>query len=272
MIDKRKDILTGNLFPALDADAPRAAQARFRLRGHVLGQRLAGLEDRQQAQRPRACRCTRKATCRSIRGRRGRTGAATAAPSCVSSGIPTATSSTTTPILRGGRGDDDGFMGWQNQHNFHNFIRNTFTRHLPAKYPAAFRVVALGTRQGSRLQRRRERRQDRRRRHRHAERAHRHDVDRRRAQTAGYSSRGARRSTSGTTPATRRRGNCRRRGIIAREAFLYRLTDQGRTSETRLAASDGKVTLKSREGHAVRSVPAAGAAAEAASSGAKARS
>jgi endo-alpha-N-acetylgalactosaminidase len=45
------------------------------------------------------------------------------------------------PLLRGGRGDDDGFMGWQNQHSFHNFIRSTFTRHLPATYLKRFELL-----------------------------------------------------------------------------------------------------------------------------------
>ncbi len=44
-------------------------------------------------------------------------------------------------ILRGGRGDDDGFMGWQNQHTFQNYVRNTFTRHLPAKYLKRFELL-----------------------------------------------------------------------------------------------------------------------------------
>jgi endo-alpha-N-acetylgalactosaminidase len=44
-------------------------------------------------------------------------------------------------ILRGGRSDDDGFMGWQNRHNFHSFIRNTFTLHLPAKFLQHFELL-----------------------------------------------------------------------------------------------------------------------------------
>ena len=45
------------------------------------------------------------------------------------------------PILRGGRADEDGFMGWQNQHNFGNFIRSTFSRHLPAKFLKHFELL-----------------------------------------------------------------------------------------------------------------------------------
>ena len=45
------------------------------------------------------------------------------------------------PILRGGRADSDGFMGWQNQHNFNSFIRNTFTSHLPAKFLQHFELL-----------------------------------------------------------------------------------------------------------------------------------
>ena len=45
------------------------------------------------------------------------------------------------PILRGGRADDDGFMGWQNQHNFGSFIRSTFARHLPAKFLQHFDLL-----------------------------------------------------------------------------------------------------------------------------------
>ena len=45
------------------------------------------------------------------------------------------------PILRGGRADDDGFMGWQNQHNFNSFIRSTFSRHLPAKFLQHFELL-----------------------------------------------------------------------------------------------------------------------------------
>ena len=45
------------------------------------------------------------------------------------------------PILRGGRADDDGFMGWQNQHNFSSFIRSTFSRHLPAKFLQHFELL-----------------------------------------------------------------------------------------------------------------------------------
>lgn len=43
-------------------------------------------------------------------------------------------------ILRGGRSDNDGFLGWQGRHNFHSFIRNTFTAHLPAKYLQHFEL------------------------------------------------------------------------------------------------------------------------------------
>ncbi len=44
-------------------------------------------------------------------------------------------------LLRGGRGDNDGFLGWQNQHSFHSHIRSTFSRHLPAKYLKHFELL-----------------------------------------------------------------------------------------------------------------------------------
>ncbi|MCW1924449.1 endo-alpha-N-acetylgalactosaminidase family protein [Luteolibacter arcticus] len=46
------------------------------------------------------------------------------------------------PILRGGRADSDTFMGWQGQHSFNNFITGTFSRHLPAKYLQHFELQA----------------------------------------------------------------------------------------------------------------------------------
>jgi endo-alpha-N-acetylgalactosaminidase len=48
---------------------------------------------------------------------------------------------TNDPILRGGRSDDDGFMGWQNRHNFNAFIRSTFANHLPAKFLQHFELL-----------------------------------------------------------------------------------------------------------------------------------
>jgi endo-alpha-N-acetylgalactosaminidase len=45
------------------------------------------------------------------------------------------------PLLRGGRADDDGFLGWQNQHNFTSFIRSTFSRQLPAKFLKHFELL-----------------------------------------------------------------------------------------------------------------------------------
>ena len=47
------------------------------------------------------------------------------------------------PILRGGRSDDDGFMGWQNRHNFTKAIHGTFTRRLPAKFLQHFDLQRL---------------------------------------------------------------------------------------------------------------------------------
>lgn len=44
-------------------------------------------------------------------------------------------------ILRGGRADTDGFMGWQNQHHFTNSIRNTFTNRLPGKFLQHFELM-----------------------------------------------------------------------------------------------------------------------------------
>lgn len=43
------------------------------------------------------------------------------------------------PILRGGR--TEGFMGWQNRHDFNAFLRETFTRNLPAKYLKNFELL-----------------------------------------------------------------------------------------------------------------------------------
>ncbi len=45
-------------------------------------------------------------------------------------------------VLRAGRSDGDTFMGWQNQHHFHNFIQGTFSRHLPATYLANFELLS----------------------------------------------------------------------------------------------------------------------------------
>ncbi len=45
------------------------------------------------------------------------------------------------PILRAGRADGDGFMGWQNQHNFHSFISRTFAARLPAKFLQHFELL-----------------------------------------------------------------------------------------------------------------------------------
>lgn len=44
-------------------------------------------------------------------------------------------------ILRAGRSDDDGYMGWQNRHDFNNHIRATFARRLPAKYLQHFELL-----------------------------------------------------------------------------------------------------------------------------------
>lgn len=44
-------------------------------------------------------------------------------------------------LLRGGRGDGDGFMGWQNQHNFNSFLRGTFAGHLPGKFLQHFDLL-----------------------------------------------------------------------------------------------------------------------------------
>lgn len=45
------------------------------------------------------------------------------------------------PLLRGGRADSDGCLGWQNQHRFGNFIQGTFGRHLPAKFLKHFDLL-----------------------------------------------------------------------------------------------------------------------------------
>lgn len=45
------------------------------------------------------------------------------------------------PILRDGRSDEDGFMGWQNRHSFGSFIRSTFSRNLPAKFLKHFELL-----------------------------------------------------------------------------------------------------------------------------------
>lgn len=45
------------------------------------------------------------------------------------------------PILRGGRADADGFMGWQNQHDFHSFINRAFSLRLPAKWLQHFELL-----------------------------------------------------------------------------------------------------------------------------------
>jgi endo-alpha-N-acetylgalactosaminidase len=44
-------------------------------------------------------------------------------------------------LLRSGRADSDGFLGWQNQHSFHNFIHGTFSRRLPAKFLQHFDLL-----------------------------------------------------------------------------------------------------------------------------------
>lgn len=44
-------------------------------------------------------------------------------------------------ILRGGRSDGDGFMGWQGRHNFQSFLTGTFSRHLPAKFLQHFELL-----------------------------------------------------------------------------------------------------------------------------------
>jgi endo-alpha-N-acetylgalactosaminidase len=151
------------------------------------------------------------------------------------------------PILRGGRGEDDTFMAWQSQHNFHHYIRNTFIRHLPVKYLKHFdllrwepgkeavfsdgvHVVKSGDNvsvtQNGRLVM---------------------------TWTGGGSnnqlfvpwgekiyvwSDAGNEATWDLPPAWK---DCR-------EVFLYQLTSQGRTSESRLAVNAGKVTLKVDKG------------------------
>ncbi len=44
-------------------------------------------------------------------------------------------------ILRGGRNVSDGFMAWQSRHDFNTFIRGTFSRHLPTKYLKHFELL-----------------------------------------------------------------------------------------------------------------------------------
>jgi endo-alpha-N-acetylgalactosaminidase len=44
-------------------------------------------------------------------------------------------------ILRSGRADTDGFMGWQNQHNFTHSIRNIFSQRLPGKFLQHFELL-----------------------------------------------------------------------------------------------------------------------------------
>ena len=44
-------------------------------------------------------------------------------------------------ILRDGRDDNEGFMGWQSKHNFNNFIRQVFFQHLPSKYLKNFELL-----------------------------------------------------------------------------------------------------------------------------------
>ena len=44
-------------------------------------------------------------------------------------------------ILRGGRSDADGFMGWQNHHSFATFVQGTFGRNLPAKFLKHFELL-----------------------------------------------------------------------------------------------------------------------------------
>jgi len=43
-------------------------------------------------------------------------------------------------ILRGGRSDGEGFMGWRS-HNFNSYIGSTFAHHLPAKYLKNFELL-----------------------------------------------------------------------------------------------------------------------------------
>lgn len=151
------------------------------------------------------------------------------------------------PILRGGRGEDDTFMAWQSQHNFHNFIRNTFTRHLPAKYLKQ------------------------------------HDLLRWEPGKEAVFSDGVRVVKSGDNVTVTQNGRpvmswagggSNNRLFVpwgekiyvwddtgneaawelppawkdCKEAFLYQLTSMGRTHETRLAVTAGKVTLKVDKG------------------------
>jgi endo-alpha-N-acetylgalactosaminidase len=148
-------------------------------------------------------------------------------------------------LLRGGRGDDDGFMGWWS--DFNSFVRHTFTRHLPPKYlqhfhllrwePGKEAVFSDGvkiarspdnitiTRNGRPVM-----------------------VmawgaytrlfvpwdPKTEAKIYAWDDTEGNASTWELPPSWKRQG----------EAFLYRLTDEGRTAETRLPISAGKVTLK----------------------------
>jgi len=150
------------------------------------------------------------------------------------------------PILRGGRADDDTFMGWQGHHAFNSFVNGTFSRHLPAKYLQHFELQAWTPGKEARF------------------------------------SDGVKVAKEGETVTVTQNGRVvmtwagagsssrlfvpwdpkSEEKIYAwdetgtpqiwelppswkdhKEVFLYKLTDLGRTDETRLPVTDGKVTL-----------------------------
>jgi endo-alpha-N-acetylgalactosaminidase len=155
------------------------------------------------------------------------------------------------PILRGGRADSDGFMGWQNQHSFQNFVTRTFTTHLPATYLQNFELLRF-------------------------------EPGKEAIFSAGVrvSKNGelVTVSQNGRTVMTWTGGGANNRLFVpwdpqteakiyvwdeagteqawqlpakwkdAKTVYLYKLTDMGRTEETKLAVTDGKVTLKVDKG------------------------
>ena len=154
-------------------------------------------------------------------------------------------------LLRGGRADSDGFMGWQNQHSFQNFINRTFTAHLPAKYLQNFELL-------------------------------RWEPGKEAIFSAGVKVTKAGDlvtvTQNGRTVMTWTGGGANSRLFVpwdpkseakiyvwddagteqawelppswkkANNVYLYKLTDMGRTEETKLAVTDGKVTLKVDKG------------------------
>ncbi len=153
------------------------------------------------------------------------------------------------PILRGGRNDKDGFMGWQNCHKFGEFVHGTFTRNLPAKYlknfellswePGKSAVFAGGVRaekQGDRIV-----------------------VTRNGATVMSWKGNGdAPRQFIPWPAATEKKiyawdyeggeqtwdlpASWKKQNLA--KVYLYRLTDQGRVEETVVPVADGRVTLK----------------------------